>query len=1052
MGLWQVLKDGGGARNIANVEELVEYAAGKLILVRETFPDYTMHDKQHSENVLGLMEELLGADIVKVTPLEAAMLILAAYFHDIGMVYHPDELAALIEEPDFKDFLEANPTAYLQAHEADKVPQQVIVEYCRARHAERVSSHLFKLDPNKLAWDDRPIAEELATLCKSHNESTKALRSELFSINFLGSCDLRMCAIMLRLADILDFDKTRSPAAVYDHLRLAGADGTRAISDMEWSKHLASRGFHFPGARTPNYPITAIAGPSQPAVENALRKFLDVVEKELHESRVLLDFCDVRSRTLMLPGSIDRSGIKGHGYRSGEYQFVLDRHEVLRLFMGDKLYSDPYVFIRELLQNAIDACRLHVYLHDADPNTMEVRVSAWEDDEGNYWLRVDDTGVGMDRHIVEKYFLGVGRSYYNSDELKADVLRKNKPQQNFVAISRFGIGVLSSFIVGDRIEVSTRRRLPDGKLADPLRLSLNSLDDFFVMQDPPMVPSPFPGRTCKEIDYRKTPGTSVSVRINPAKSDIALGSLLDRARDYFFFPPVRVYLNDVEERGRGLAEQSTPLIDSVVRYEIPHNQDGETADLLAATSLSVFAIPLDLTANTPSPAVLGQLVCMAATANGSASLLPALPAELRRQLPDSLQDALGGCIVEHYAFIYRPRARGLEVKLGLTCQLDALEALRNHLGVREFNVLFRNNNVDSSIKYRAETANLYDDHFVDISVLVGEVAAGRVARGLLGYNGIRIPARVEDAKLLAEENLLVSVMLAIGGTICLFDDLRPDVSVSRDLLRDLSFEIHSAIQLAVRRAASIHLGSETNGLIGDIMQTDLFAEVPLRGTRASWIREDPLASEWRAEQVYELDGGWLSLDELRALAEKAPVELSLPGALWSREFDDRLYGHRRFYGTLLPAMLESELDIEMADWSSDRPSNTVIVRSGNRPARPPGLSVLPPFTAVPYEPSEVLVGSGYPANLRNPIISWFADSAAMLEAEYPALFAQFRRALASVANLIGKEDKEKPGVTASAVELLNGALDRIRRSVPYASDVLATEVYAGDDFTLRSRM
>ena len=518
MKLWQILESGGGAQNIANVHKLVDYAAGKLILVRETFPDYTMHDRQHAENVIAMVEQLLGPDIGKVAPLEAAMLILAAYYHDIGMVYHPDELAALVEEEDFQDFLDENPSAYLRVHQGDGIRRDVIVEYCRARHADRVSEHLFQIEPDTLAWDGVGIAEALATLCQSHNQDLGALRSERFPTAFLAVCDLRMCAILLRLADILDFDETRSPTAVYDHLRLAGAaEGPGAISNTEWSKHMAARGFRFPVERTPSYSIMAVASPRQPTIENEIRKFLDVIEEELRGCRILLDFCDPRWRSLALPGQIDRSGIISVGYRYGEYRFLLDRHAVLGLFMGDQLYGDSYAFIRELLQNAVDACRLNVYLHDVDPETMEVRVSAWEDEGGNYWLRVDDTGVGMDQGIVEKYFLGVGRSYYRSDELQADILRKNKPRQDFLAISRFGIGVLSSFIVGDRVEVSTRPRLPGGKLAAPLRLSLNGLDDFFVMQEQPMVPKPFQSRTEPEAGYRKNAGTSIAVRIDPTK-------------------------------------------------------------------------------------------------------------------------------------------------------------------------------------------------------------------------------------------------------------------------------------------------------------------------------------------------------------------------------------------------------------------------------------------------------------------------------------------------------------------------------------------------------
>ena len=486
MGLWQVFRDGGDAQNITHVERLTKYAAGKLILVRDTFPDYTLHDRQHAENVIALIDQLLGPDIGRLRPLEAAMLILAAYLHDIGMVYQPEELAALGGDEDFRAFLDENPAAYVRVHEAAAIPRDIIVQYCRARHAKRVSDHLFQFEADELVWSGVGIAGQLALLCRSHNEPLDALRSGEFRTDFLTECDLRMCAILLRLADILDLDDTRSPVAVYEHLRFTkAAEGPRAVSDAEWAKHMSSHGFRFPAERTPNYPLALLASPRHPAVENAIRKFLDAVDEELRGCRILLDFCDPRWRSLLLPGSVDRSNITGIGYHYGEYRFSLDRHAVLRLFMGDQLYNDPYVFIRELLQNAVDACRLHVYLHDVPPDGMEVRVSAWEDNEGFYWLRVDDTGVGMDQGIVENYFLGVGRSYYRSDELQAEILRKNKPRQKFVAISRFGIGVLSSFIVGDRIEVSTLRRLPDGTLATPLRLSLDSLDDFFVVQEHP---------------------------------------------------------------------------------------------------------------------------------------------------------------------------------------------------------------------------------------------------------------------------------------------------------------------------------------------------------------------------------------------------------------------------------------------------------------------------------------------------------------------------------------------------------------------------------------
>src|SRR5262249_45471930 len=152
---------------------------------------------------------------------------------------------------------------------------------------------------------------------RSHDKSIEHLRgsNELVTNGVYGA-DLRFCAIVLRLADILDFDNTRSPESVYKHLGLARRDEPRKErSDVEWLKHLCSAGVRFPDARGKGYELDFVAGPDNPAVEHDVRQFLSVIKQELSYCEALLPSW----RDFPLPASINRGNIKPSGYRYGEY-------------------------------------------------------------------------------------------------------------------------------------------------------------------------------------------------------------------------------------------------------------------------------------------------------------------------------------------------------------------------------------------------------------------------------------------------------------------------------------------------------------------------------------------------------------------------------------------------------------------------------------------------------------------------------------------------------------------------------------------------------------
>ncbi|MCX5638672.1 MAG: ATP-binding protein, partial [Planctomycetota bacterium] len=143
----------------------------------------------------------------------------------------------------------------------------------------------------------------------------------------------------------------------------------------------------------------------------------------------------------------------------------LDDHRVYELLMGGAIYDNPLVATRELVQNAVDACKLRdaqkrLYEPEAIPNTtnrITIRYEEPTDQCQQPKLTIIDTGTGMDKWILENYFLKVGRSYYNSSDFNKIrfQLRTKSEELDFAPISEFGIGFLSCFLIADRLQVTT---------------------------------------------------------------------------------------------------------------------------------------------------------------------------------------------------------------------------------------------------------------------------------------------------------------------------------------------------------------------------------------------------------------------------------------------------------------------------------------------------------------------------------------------------------------------------------------------------------------------
>lgn len=539
---------------LSGIKAICNFGVDRAKTIRDTFPMYTLHDETHICNVLRIMAQLLGDHTDKLTRDEAAMLILAACCHDVGMSYSVQEKQELLEDNERLDqYLEQHHDEYVKAYsenpDVPKLTGEIQRNYLRSIHHERILELL-----NSVSWPDclwgKVDRDDLIQVCQSHGENP----SDLNHLECTSTIDLRFCAVLLRLADVLDFDITRAPKTLYQYCGFDNADGREAkISREEWHKHIASQGFEFDHVadRSVPYDLPCHITSESMQTEQAVHNFLDWVDNELNQCGNLLRRYAGRWKDFVLPSKVKRI-VKAIGYISGQYHLTMDQDKVMELLVGEELYSDPSAFVRELIQNAIDAVRTREQLDKQLPKNWnpQINIRSWMDEEGYHWFRIEDNGTGMTKEVIENYFLKIGKSYYTSDTFQKDKIRC-EADPDYTPISRFGIGILSCFMGGkesNQVEVSTKRFAADGDRPSALRLRMHGMSGYYSLASKREGHNPGPMKGVTELEkrpYLQQPGTVVAVRTNLYQTGKYTGfkEIVDR---YVVYPPVPIHYDGPE--------------------------------------------------------------------------------------------------------------------------------------------------------------------------------------------------------------------------------------------------------------------------------------------------------------------------------------------------------------------------------------------------------------------------------------------------------------------------------------------------------------------------
>jgi molecular chaperone HtpG len=137
------------------------------------------------------------------------------------------------------------------------------------------------------------------------------------------------------------------------------------------------------------------------------------------------------------------------------HSFQTEVAQLLKL-VTHSLYSNPEVFLRELISNASDACDKLRFeaLNDAglyeSDSELKVQVSF---EQAAKTLTITDNGIGMSQQEAIDHLGTIAKSGTRDFMAKLSGDQKNDAQ----LIGQFGVGFYSGFIVADKITVESRR-------------------------------------------------------------------------------------------------------------------------------------------------------------------------------------------------------------------------------------------------------------------------------------------------------------------------------------------------------------------------------------------------------------------------------------------------------------------------------------------------------------------------------------------------------------------------------------------------------------------
>ena len=510
-------------------------------LILPSFISYSRHGASHSETVLRNIEMILGYEnIMALSPTDCFCLLHTTYIHDIGMCITHGDRKKMLSDEKFHEFLEnlaksehgdmATYAKYLLdqcVHPPKDISEKkkidyiletklniyygityLMAEYRRKEHGEVSKKQLQHWidEPTKLGAGfstmeiPHRIFYSVAECAETHTiwdfnavlnlpQEDTGYASDYFHPRFI--------AVLLQLGDVLDMDNSRFHPLVNEYL-----GEMPEMSKSHFLKHKAIRRLLI----TNEY-ISIKADCSSQGELRLVRQECDSIQGILEKASYYWSIIKPPSLKISIP-TLKNVEILLNGKpipsKFVTAKFEIPQNRAFQLLQGNNFYQiNRFVFLRELLQNAVDASKIQMFNDfcrcgsNTDEKINPKKISPWEireyisplsypitielhivkqerslisdfrkedlgkkseEREGIRYgvqVKIKDCGTGIKADDIEK-IIEVGSSYEKRKELIDGMPQWLQPT------GTFGIGLQSVFLTCEKLFATTYTRNQEG--------------------------------------------------------------------------------------------------------------------------------------------------------------------------------------------------------------------------------------------------------------------------------------------------------------------------------------------------------------------------------------------------------------------------------------------------------------------------------------------------------------------------------------------------------------------------------------------------------------